>query len=59
LLSSSHRSDRRLGTAFIDPAGPRLLDEVPDRVEMELLEAAPTSSGSVWLRYALTETGRG
>ncbi|MBF4763674.1 dihydrofolate reductase family protein [Nocardioides islandensis] len=37
----------------IDPAGPRLFDEVPDRVVMTLLEAAPTSSGSVWLRYAM------
>ena len=43
----------------IDPAGPRLFDEVPDRVEMELLEAAPTGTGSVWLRYALTDAGRG
>lgn len=37
----------------IDPVGPRLFDEVPDRVVMNLLEAAPTSSGSVWLRYSL------
>jgi len=37
----------------IDPVGPRLFDHVPDRVEMTLVEAAPTSSGSVWLRYAL------
>jgi dihydrofolate reductase len=37
----------------IDPVGPRLFDEVPDRVEMTLVEASPTSSGSVWLRYAL------
>src|SRR5689334_1699626 len=43
----------------IDPAGPGLFDEVPDRVEMELLEAAPTGTGSVWLRYALTDAGRG
>lgn len=38
----------------IDPVGPRLFDGLPERVVMELLEAAPTSSGSVWLRYALT-----
>ena len=37
----------------IDPVGPRLFDELPDLVEMSLLEAAPTSSGSVWLRYRL------
>jgi dihydrofolate reductase len=39
----------------LDPVGPRLFDEVPELVEMQLLEAAPTSSGSVWLRYALPE----
>jgi dihydrofolate reductase len=38
----------------LDPVGPRLFNEVPDRVEMALIEAAPTSSGSLWLRYALT-----
>jgi dihydrofolate reductase len=37
----------------LDPVGPRLFDTVPDRVEMRLLEAVPTSSGSLWLRYAL------
>ena len=37
----------------LDPVGPRLFDDLPERVEMELLEAAPTSSGSVWLRYGL------
>jgi dihydrofolate reductase len=37
----------------LDPVGPRLFEELPERIEMELLEAAPTSSGSVWLRYAL------
>jgi dihydrofolate reductase len=38
----------------LDPDGPRLFDELSERVEMRLLEAAATSSGSVWLRYALT-----
>jgi dihydrofolate reductase len=37
----------------LDPVGPRLFDTVPELVEMRLLEAAPTSSGSVWLRYSL------
>ena len=37
----------------LDPVGPRLFDELPDRVEMSLVEAAPTSSGSLWLRYRL------
>jgi dihydrofolate reductase len=37
----------------LDPVGPRLFDELPDRLELELVEAAPTSSGSVWLRYRL------
>jgi dihydrofolate reductase len=37
----------------LDPVGPRLFDGRPDRRELELLEAAPTSSGSVWLRYRL------
>jgi dihydrofolate reductase len=37
----------------LDPVGPRLFDELPDRRELELLEAAPTASGSVWLRYRL------
>jgi dihydrofolate reductase len=37
----------------LDPVGPRLFDEVPDRVEMQLLEGVSTSSGSLWLRYAL------
>src|SRR5690242_2170897 len=37
----------------LDPVGPRLFDALPDRVELSLLEAAPTSSGSVWLRYRL------
>lgn len=38
----------------LDPVGPRLFDELPDRVELSLLEAAPTSSGSLWLRYRLS-----
>jgi dihydrofolate reductase len=42
----------------LDPVGPRLFDTVPERVEMTLLEAAPTSSGSLWLRYALPGGGR-
>jgi dihydrofolate reductase len=37
----------------LDPVGPRLFEELPDRVEMSLVEAAPTSSGSLWLRYRL------
>jgi dihydrofolate reductase len=37
----------------LDPVGPRLFDELPDRVELRLVEAAPTSSGSLWLRYRL------
>ena len=37
----------------LDPVGPRLFDVLPERREMELLEAAPTPSGSVWLRYRL------
>jgi len=37
----------------LDPVGPRLFDALPDRVELSLLEAAPTASGSVWLRYRL------
>jgi len=42
----------------LDPVGPRLFDELPALVEMELLEAAPTPSGSVWLRYRLSERPR-
>jgi dihydrofolate reductase len=37
----------------LDPVGPRLFDELPDRQELTLVEAAPTSSGSLWLRYCL------
>ena len=35
----------------IDPVGPRLFDGLQALQELELLEAAPTSTGSVWLRY--------
>jgi dihydrofolate reductase len=35
----------------LDPVGPRLFAGLPELRELELLEAAPTSSGSVWLRY--------
>ena len=38
----------------LDPVGPRLFDELPALVEMELLEAAPTPTGSLWLRYRLS-----
>jgi dihydrofolate reductase len=38
----------------LDPRGPRLFDGLPERVEMELLEASPTTTGSVWLRYRLS-----
>lgn len=37
----------------LDPVGPRLFDGLPDRLELTLVEAAPTSSGSLWLRYRL------
>ena len=37
----------------LDPVGPRLFGGLPDRLELSLLEAAPTSSGSLWLRYRL------
>ena len=37
----------------LDPVGPRLFGELPERLELDLVEAAPTSSGSVWLRYRL------
>jgi dihydrofolate reductase len=39
----------------IDPVGPRLFAGLPDRRELELLEAAATSSGSVWLRYRIPD----
>jgi len=35
----------------LDPVGPRLFDGLPDRLELSLVAAAPTSSGSLWLRY--------
>lgn len=37
----------------LDPLGPRLFDELPHRVELNLIEATRTSSGSLWLRYRL------
>jgi len=37
----------------LDPVGPRLFAGLPARRELELVEAAPTSSGSLWLRYQL------
>ena len=37
----------------LDPVGPRLFAGLPSVVELELVEAAPTTSGSVWLRYRL------
>lgn len=37
----------------LDPVGPRLFAGLPARRELELLEAAATSNGSVWLRYRL------
>ena len=39
----------------LDPVGPRLFAGLPERRELELVEAAPTSSGSVWLRYRLPQ----
>jgi dihydrofolate reductase len=35
----------------LDPVGPRLFAGLPERRELELLEAAATPSGSLWLRY--------
>lgn len=37
----------------LDPVGPRLFAGLLDRRELELVEAASTSSGSLWLRYRL------
>jgi len=37
----------------LDPVGPRLFAGLTARRELELVEAAPTSSGSLWLRYRL------
>ncbi|MFZ1880721.1 MAG: dihydrofolate reductase family protein [Gaiellaceae bacterium] len=41
----------------LDPVGPRLFAGLPGRRELELVEAAATSSGSVWLRYRLLAAG--
>ena len=38
----------------LDPVGPRLFAGLPERRELELVEAAPTTSGSLWLRYRLS-----
>lgn len=38
----------------LDPLGPRLFAGLPERRELELVEAAATPSGSLWLRYRLT-----
>ena len=38
----------------LDPVGPRLFDQLPDRRELTLVEAAPTATGSLWLRYRLS-----
>ncbi len=40
----------------LDPVGPRLFAGLPARRELELVEAASTSSGSLWLRYRLPTT---
>jgi dihydrofolate reductase len=37
----------------LDPVGPRLFAGLPAYRELELLEAVPTSTGSLWLRYRL------
>jgi dihydrofolate reductase len=42
----------------LDPVGPRLFEGLPTRIELELIEAASTSSGSVWLRYRLPAAQR-
>jgi dihydrofolate reductase len=39
----------------LDPVGPRLFAGLPALIELELVEAAPTTSGSVWLRYRLLQ----
>jgi dihydrofolate reductase len=41
----------------LDPVGPRLFAGLPTRRELVLVEAASTSSGSVWLRYRLPTAG--
>jgi dihydrofolate reductase len=38
----------------LDPVGPRLFAGLPALRRLELVEAASTPSGSVWLRYRLT-----
>jgi dihydrofolate reductase len=44
----------------IDPVGRRLFTGMEQLQELQLLQAAPTPSGSVWLRYqATTPAGRG
>jgi dihydrofolate reductase len=42
----------------LDPVGPRLFSGMAERQELRLLEAVPTSSGSVWLRYAVDGRAR-
>ena len=42
----------------LDPVGPRLFTGLPARRELELVEAASTSSGSIWLRYRLPKAAR-
>jgi dihydrofolate reductase len=37
----------------LDPVGPRLFAGLPERRELELVEAASTQTGSLWLRYRL------
>lgn len=37
----------------LDPVGPRWFQGVADRRVMQLVDATPTPSGSVWLRYRL------
>jgi dihydrofolate reductase len=42
----------------LDPVGPRLFDGLPALRELELVEAASTPSGSLWLRYLLPNRSR-
>jgi len=37
----------------LDRVGRRLFEALPDRVVMQLVEADPTPTGSLWLRYRL------
>jgi dihydrofolate reductase len=37
----------------LDPVGPRLFSGLPERRELELVDAESTPSGSLWLRYRL------